>query len=93
MTEELVEEGIVLDSGNGIVEIQLKENENCEECSAKLFCSTGNGNSKTLKINNNSNFEPGDKVTISISGKNLIIASLNLYFFPILILVISIFLG
>ena len=49
MNEELVEQGIVQKSDNGFTEIELVANENCEECSAKLFCNT-NKNSKNILI-------------------------------------------
>ena len=93
MQEELTEKGIVVNSQDGFVEIELLENDNCEECSAKLYCSPKKDSSKTLKIRNNSNYSKGDKVTISILGRNILKAAFNLYLYPLLLLVSSIFIG
>jgi positive regulator of sigma E activity len=93
MQEELVEEGIVLNSGNGIVEIQLSENDHCEECSAKLFCNPQKDKSKKLIAEDKNDLQIGDRVTVTIPGKSLFLASVNLYLYPLLILVAAIFVG
>lgn len=93
MNEELVEHGIVVKTENGFAEVELLGNDNCEECSAKLFCKPREDKSRTLKLTNSINLKNGDNVSISIKGRNLIAATLNLYFYPLLILIISIFLG
>lgn len=93
MNEELIEQGIVLKSEEGISEIELFSNENCEECSAKLFCKPREDSSRILQVTNPIKLNKGDKVSISISGKSLLTASLNLYLYPLLILVISILIG
>lgn len=41
--EEIIEEGLVIKSENGIAEIQLRETKECEECTAKLFLQTRRG--------------------------------------------------
>lgn len=93
MNEELVEHGIVVNTENGFAEVELLGNDNCEECSAKIFCKPREENSRTLKVTNSINLKNGDNVSISIKGKNLIAATLNLYFYPLLVLIISIFFG
>ena len=93
MQEKIREEGIVEESSNGTVEIRLSENEHCAECSAKLFCSPREGSSKSLIVENHPELKKGDHVSLSISGKSLLTASLNLYLYPLLILISSIFLG
>jgi len=91
MHEELVEQGIVINSQSGLVEVELLESDNCEECSAKLFCNPKKDSKKTLTIKNPSHYELGEKVNISILGKSLFQASVNLYLYPLLILVGSIY--
>lgn len=93
MQEELVEQGVIINSKNGYIDIELLENENCEECSAKLFCNPSSKSTKWLKVKNSNYFEKGEKVNVSILGKNLLGASINLYLYPLLIIVSSIFLG
>ncbi|MFH1526476.1 MAG: hypothetical protein ABIG69_07460 [Bacteroidota bacterium] len=44
--EEIIEEGLVIKSENGIAEIQLRETKECEECTAKLFCKPGGEKTK-----------------------------------------------
>ena len=93
MNEELVEHGIVIKADNEFAEVELVGNDNCKECSAKLFCKPSEDESRILKVSNSINLKNGDNVSISIKGKNLITASLNLYLYPLIILIISIFLG
>ena len=93
MDQQLIEQGIVLKSENGFTEIELLANENCEECSAKLFCKPKEDSSRILKVNNSLGIAKGDKVSISISGKSLLNASIKIYLYPLLLLISSIFLG
>ena len=93
MNEELVEQGIVLKSEDGKLDIELIENENCEECTAKIFCSPQNNSSKTLTVPSRKEYNIGDKVSVAILGKNLLVAAFNLYLYPLLLLVSSIFIG
>ncbi len=93
MTEELIEHGIVKKSENGLTEIELIGNDNCEECSAKLFCNPKNDSKKILSINTSSKYKIGDEVELRISGKNILLASLNLYLYPLLILILTILIG
>ena len=93
MPENILEKGIVTESNNGTVEISLSENEHCAECSAKLFCYPQEGSLKSLIIENHPELNKGDHVSLSITGKSLLVASLNLYLYPLLILISSVFLG
>lgn len=93
MSEELIEQGIVLKSEKGISEIELISNDNCEECSAKLFCKPREDSSRILQVPDTTKLKEGDKVSIAISGKSLLTASFNLYLYPLLILIFSILIG
>lgn len=92
MQEKIIEYGIVSDLQNGNVEIKLDANENCKECSA-AFCRRESDSSKSLIIENHPELKKGDHVSISILGRNLLRASLNLYLYPLMILIASIFIG
>lgn len=93
MNEELVENGKVINTANGIVEVELIPTDKCEECSAKLFCNPNNNSKKILRINTSSTYKIGDEVKVTISGKNILLASFNLYLYPLIILVFTIFIG
>ena len=93
MKEELIEHGIVLKSENGYAEVQLVENDSCEECTAKIFCKPHEDNSKKLTIKDITGLTAGDKVTIVIPGRTILKASFNLYLYPLIILVLTLLLG
>ena len=93
MKEKIIEEGIVADTHDGIVEIKLSANEHCADCSAKLFCNPKSDSTKSLIVENHPELKKGDHVSLSILGKSLIRASINLYLYPLLILISTIFLG
>lgn len=93
MSEELTEQGIVIKSEEGVADIEILSNEHCEECSAKLFCKPREDSSRILQVTNLAKLSKGDKVSISIQGKSLLLASFNLYLYPLLILVFSILIG
>lgn len=93
MTEELFEEGIVVKSVGGIAEIKLKDNGNCEECTAKIFCSPQNNNSRTLKVLDSFESQPGDEVKISINGSEVLKISILLYGVPLVLLLAGIAIG
>ena len=93
MHEELFEEGIVLKSSGGIAEIALKENDSCEECSAKIFCSPQKNKLRKLEVSDPFGTLPGDEVRISVRGKEVLKASLLLYGVPLFLILTGIFLG
>jgi len=93
MSEELIEEGIVLESENGFADIKLLANDNCDECSAKIICKPKDDSGRILKIENTVGVQKGDKVTIAISGKSLFGAAVNLYLYPLIIFIAAVLLG
>lgn len=93
MKEELTELGTVIKTGSGFAVIGLTENDACEECSAKIFCSPADNNSKTITAIDPYGVRTGDKVTIAVSGQSVLNASLLLYGIPLVILIVLIALG
>lgn len=93
MNEELFEEGIVLKSSRGTAEIALKENDSCEECSAKIFCSPQKNKLRTLLVSDPLGTLPGDEVKISVNGKEILKASLLLYGLPLILVLTGIIIG
>lgn len=91
-TEELVEEGIVTEVKNGIATVSVIQSDSCEECSAKIFCHTEN-NLRSVDVKDPYGVKAGDKVQISIKGKNVVAASFLFYGLPLIILVAVILIG
>ena len=85
--EELVEKGIVIKSEKGFADVALTASENCEDCSAKLFCKPSENEQKILHVIDKYNTEEGDEVTISVAGNSILKVSLILYGLPLLMLV------
>ena len=91
--EELIEEGIILSSEKGIAEVGLIESDDCEDCSAKLFCKPGEEKTKTIRAFDPFDANPGDSVRISIPGNAILKATLLLYGVPLIILILGIWGG
>ena len=92
-TEELTEEGIVKESKNGIATIVISNSDQCEGCSAKIYCKSGNSNERSLIVKDPFGVHPGDKVRVIINGSKILSASFLLYGVPFIILVAGIFIG
>lgn len=91
--EELIEEGIVKKSQNGIAEIIISDSAFCEECSAKVYCKPANVRSRTLTVKDPFGTMFGDRVKISIKGNKIIAATFILYGIPLILLLVGLFLG
>jgi positive regulator of sigma E activity len=93
MHEEIIEEGIVVQAENGTAEVALLETKNCEECHAKIFCKPSQSELKTIKVNDSFNCQPGDKVSFSVGGGDVLLLTTLLYGIPLVLLLAGIFLG
>lgn len=91
--ELLYEEGIVKQSKDGIAEIIISDSNHCEECSAKIYCKTGNEKLRTLLAIDPFNSESGDKVIVKINGSIILKASIQLYGITLLLLLAGIVVG
>lgn len=90
-SEVLIEEGIVVSSEKGFAKISLLKNENCRDCSAKIICKPGNGESHIIEVSDPYGTAPGDIVKISIKGTVILKSTFILYGLPLLLLLITIF--
>lgn len=93
MREELNEDGIVIDSEKGVAEVALLRTDNCEECSAKIFCKPKADNTKILRVSDPFGAKPGDEVRIAVGGDALFKYSLIIYGMPLLLMVLGILSG
>lgn len=91
--EELIEEGIVTKSYDGIAEVMIFNSDRCEECSAKIYCKPSNSSERTLIVRNPLGAKIGDKVRIVIKGSKILSASFLLYGIPLILLIVGISLG
>ena len=91
--EELIEEGVVKESENGIATVLIFKSDYCEECSAKLYCKPGNSDDRSLTVRDPFGVVPGDKVRISIQGSKILTISFLLYGIPLLLLMVGLVVG
>lgn len=91
--EKLIEYGIISKIDGTNIEVVLNSNDNCEECTAKLFCKPTTENENILTIESNQKLEIGDSVEVAISGRTILISTFLLYGLPLLLLIILILFG
>ncbi|MCX8104389.1 MAG: SoxR reducing system RseC family protein [Ignavibacterium album] len=91
--EELIEEGIVKSSKDGMAEIIISNSVHCEECSAKVYCKPNSGDNRTIVVHDTLGLKPGDFVLISVSGQKIFQTSFFLYGLPLIILILGLFIG
>ena len=92
-TETLTEEGIVKESKNGIATIVISNSDNCEECTAKLYCKPGNSSERSLTVKDTFGVIVGDRVRVSINGGQILRVSFLIYGVPLILLLAGLFLG
>ncbi|MBK7631704.1 MAG: SoxR reducing system RseC family protein [Ignavibacteriales bacterium] len=92
-TEELYEEGIVKESKDGIATIVISNSDQCEECTAKLYCKPGSSNERSLVVKDPFGVKVGDKVKVMIKGSKLISASFIIYGIPLVLLLLGLIIG
>lgn len=91
--EELTEEGVVKESANGVATIVISNSDNCEECTAKLYCKPGNSNERSLTVKDTFGVNTGDRVRVSINGGQILRVSFLIYGMPLILILAGLFLG
>ena len=91
--EELIEDGIVKESKNGIATIVISNFDHCEECTAKLYCKPGSALERSLTVKDPFGVNPGDKVRVSVNGSKILSVTFLLYGIPLILLLAGIFIG
>ena len=92
-TEKLTEEGIVKESKDGIATIVISNSDNCEECTAKLYCNPGNSSERSLTVKDTFGVVAGDKVRISIKVSQILRISFLIYGIPLILILVGLFFG
>ena len=82
---------VVLTNGNNAT-VVLKEYSECEGCEFSRFCNIGKSGRRII-CNNNKRARVGDLVEVDSTKKNLVIAGVLNFVFPLLLLIIGIIIG
>jgi sigma-E factor negative regulatory protein RseC len=91
--EELYEEGIVKEAYHGIATIVISNSDQCEECTAKVYCKPGSANERSLTAKDPFGVKMGDKVRVSIRGNQILKVSFLVYGIPLLLILAGLFVG
>ena len=88
------EAGIVLRADAGRILVEAEPGNGCACCAAKENCFVRDDKRKrTLWIDNTMGAEPGDRITFYIEERGVVLASVVLYFIPVLFLFVGIITG
>jgi sigma-E factor negative regulatory protein RseC len=94
MTEDVYEEGVVLEVNEDVALVALEDEGACEECHAKLLCKPREtGDAKTVEALNELGAAKGERVGVTARGGAVLAASFLLYGAPLLVLLGGIFWG
>ncbi len=85
--EEFTEEGIIASLKDGFAEIKLENKRDCSECGAKLICRNNDSGGRLLSVENNFKGKEGDRVRITVRGRNILEAAFLLYGIPVFLIV------
>jgi len=89
--KEITHEGIVVSDASGKVMVEISPHVSCAGCHASNICNVEGKEKKILIVENNenSNFQPGTRVKVSVSRIQGYFALFLGYILPLLILLIS----
>jgi sigma-E factor negative regulatory protein RseC len=93
MQEIIKEKGVVKGFDGSTVEVIMKSSEECEECTAKIYCKPTSESKNLLSIPCKDELIIGDLVEVAIKGKTVFLFSLFFYGIPLLILIATILFG
>jgi sigma-E factor negative regulatory protein RseC len=91
--EDIYEEGIVLSAEGGRATIAVAVGEACEDCSAKIFCATGESKQNTVIARDPFGVHTGDQVRIVVHGEDMFRAAFLLYGIPLLLILGGVLVG
>jgi len=91
--EDFYEEGVVLSAADGTAKVKVLKTGSCEECSAKMFCSTEENAENTLLVTDPLGVKAGDEVRILVKGVTILKAALLLYGIPLVLLLAGLIAG
>ena len=87
LNEQIIENGTVTKIEGDFLTIAVKESQNCDDCSAKLFCSGGFDGNRNISVVNKYDYHPGDKVEVSLPGSALLKIAWFIYGIPLVLFI------
>jgi len=91
--EKLFESGIVKNIDGTNIEVLINSNDNCEECTAKIFCKPTTEDQNILTVESDEKVQISDLVEIAVSGRTVLSFTFFLYGLPLLLLIALILFG
>lgn len=88
LNESYIESGTIIKIENDFTDVMIHSKNECEECSAKIFCTPSSGNLNVLRIQKLTGKNVGDEIKIEISAKSIVGQAIIMYLFPLIILLI-----
>ena len=92
-SEEFLEIGVVEKVENGMAVIRLTQGESCHACGARLVCTPGEAQGRSLTATDPIGVRMGDRVQVSISGRSVLTATFLLYGAPLILLLAGVIAG
>ncbi len=93
MSEKIQEQGIVVESSDGLATVSVIRTGSCEACNARIICKDSGEENPRVIAQDPLGVRPGDRVRISIPGRSILLATLWLYGIPLALLLLGIALG
>ncbi|MBN2241133.1 MAG: SoxR reducing system RseC family protein [Acidobacteria bacterium] len=93
MAEEIQEEGLVLETRDGVATVSVVPSGCCEACGARIFCRASGEENPRVTARDPLGVRPGDRVRIAAAGRSVLLATFLLYGIPLLLLLLGIALG
>ncbi len=84
MTDVIIDRGVVVAREGANIRIKVEAGEACESCGARILCSPGGENSRTIVAYNAIDAQVGDKVEVAEEGNLLLKMSAFQYGIPLL---------
>jgi len=91
--EDIYEDGVVVTAADGKATVAVQKSGSCEECTAKIFCASGDENKNTVDVLDPYGVHVGDEVRIVIRGESLFAAGFLLYGIPLVLIIGGILAG
>lgn len=88
--------GKVIDSKDNIAKVRVIKHSACNKCNRECPLSNANYHEQdemVFKVTDSIGAKKGDKVSIELENKNLVISSLTMYLMPIITMIIGYFFG
>lgn len=90
MPEEILEQGVVIETDDGTATVAVIRSGSCDECAARSLCGNSKSDAPQVTAVDLLGVKPGDRVRVSAPGKNVLLAAVYLYGIPLVLLLAGI---